>query len=447
MGTGKIRRHLVRRRRGSLAALCLMVCLALSGCAIGASVDSLLKPPSLSDEQEQIYLALQEAVGSNITLQYPRSGTNLSAFTVVDLDDDGEDEAVVFYEKQSLTAAENSLRIGVLDQVGHQWRSVCDLPAEGTQIECVEIAAIGRGHENRIFFGYSGADQSDKLLTVYSYADGVMTQLFRTGYSMFQVADFDADYHGELLVLSRATDNAAASASMYRLDGEEMSLSGKLELRTAFTDYSQIALSHGGDTLPDIFVDGVVSAGMLQTEILHVEEGTLAYVLPDAEAVADTARTVGLLSRDIDGDGSVEIPVQESFPGYEEDASEQVRLTRWMGLWEEQLMERRRGYYSLSDGCMFFLPMAWYGTVTAATDTLTGDIVFYRYDGAFSEDMTELMRYGTVTDSEELSDRQDEGYVLLFTRGNAAYCMRAADTNDPLAISWQNLLPQYAVVD
>lgn len=62
----------------------------------------LLKPPSLSEEQQQIYLALQDAVGSGITLQYPRAGANLSAFTVVDLDGDGEDEALVFYKRRTL---------------------------------------------------------------------------------------------------------------------------------------------------------------------------------------------------------------------------------------------------------------------------------------------------------------------------------------------------------
>ncbi len=436
----------MRRRLGSLAAFCLSACLLLTGCTIGASVDAMLKPPSLSREQQQIYVALQDAVGSNITLQYPRSGTNLSAFTVVDLDDDGDDEAIVFYEKTSLTAAENNLRIGVLDQVDDRWQSVCDIPADGTEIECVEIAAIGTDRPNRIFFGYSGADQSDKLLTVYAYEDGVMSELFQTSYTMFQVADLDADQNRELLVLGRATDGAAASAAMYRYEGGEMSLSGKLELRTAFSDYSQVAYSQSGGEIPEIFIDGAVGASTLQTEILRVEEGTLSYVLPDSDAVVSTARSVGYLSRDIDGNGSVEIPVQQSFPGYEEDASEQVRLTRWLGLSGTKLVEQCRGYFSLSDGCMFFLPLDWYGTVTAVNDTLSGDIVFYRYDGEMTEHMTELLRYGSVSDAEEAQERESDGYMLLYTRGNASYYMRAAQTEDPLGKTWQELMVQFILV-
>ena len=83
-----VKHSMMRRRRWLPAAFCLLCCLLFSGCTPGATVDSLLKPPSLSKEQQQIYLALQDAVGSGITLQYPRAGANLSAFTVVDLDND-----------------------------------------------------------------------------------------------------------------------------------------------------------------------------------------------------------------------------------------------------------------------------------------------------------------------------------------------------------------------
>ena len=47
----------MRRRRWLPAAFCLLCCLLFSGCTPGATVDSLLKPPSLSEEQQQIYLA------------------------------------------------------------------------------------------------------------------------------------------------------------------------------------------------------------------------------------------------------------------------------------------------------------------------------------------------------------------------------------------------------
>ena len=202
----------MRRRRWLPAAFCLLCCLLFSGCTPGVTVDSLLKPPSLSEEQQQIYLALQDAVGSGITLQYPRAGANLSAFTVVDLDGDGEDEALVFYKKTNLAAVENGLRLSVLDQVKGKWMSVCDRPADGTEVERIVVSAMGDETQNQIFVGYSGVDQSDKSLTVYRYGDSQVEQLFTAAYTMFDVADLDGDQAQELLVLGKLTENASSSA-------------------------------------------------------------------------------------------------------------------------------------------------------------------------------------------------------------------------------------------
>lgn len=440
---GKVKSVGMRRRLGLPAAFCLFCCLMMTGCTLGGSVDSLLKPPSLSEEQQQIYVALQDAVGSGITLQYPRAGENLSAFTVADLDADGEDEALVFYKKTSLVAAENGLRLSVLDQVKEEWMSVCDRPADGAEVERIVISPMGDSKKNQLFIGYSGVDQSDKSLTVYDYSEGVLEQMFTTAYTMFDVADLDSGNCQELLVLGKATDNTTSSAAVYRLQKDSIAASGKLELRAGFTDYSQIVYG----TLPDgktgIYIDGSTSPSSLQTEILTVGKNSLSYVLSDSDTVAQTTRSVGYLSMDLDNNGTVEIPVQEPFPGYSSDSSEQVRMTRWLGVSGTALTEQARGYFSLNDGCMFLLPLEWYGTVTAVTDALTGDIVFCRYDGEITDHMTELLRYGVAQSEDEQEEREADGCQLLHTRGKAAYYMRTAETEDVLALSWQDLMVQF----
>ena len=127
---------------------CLL--LLLSGCTFGATVDALLTPPHLRGEQEQIYQALENAVGNRITLQYPRSGDHLSAVMISDLDGDGQDEAAVFYRKESSLSTENALRLNLLDQADGTWMSVCDLPAEGAEVDrgllsysCIFRKALG----------------------------------------------------------------------------------------------------------------------------------------------------------------------------------------------------------------------------------------------------------------------------------------------------------------
>lgn len=94
----------------------------------------------------------------------------------------------------------------------------------------------------------------------------------------------------------------------------------------------------------------------------------------------------------------------------------------------------------------FLLPQSWYDKVTAVTDTLTGDIVFCRYDGEMNDHMTELLRYSVAQDTESQEERDTEGYQLLHTRGKASYYMKAAETDDPLAQPWQNLMVRFRFV-
>ena len=56
---------------------------ALTGCTFGASIDTLMTPPKLGPEQEQIYSKLTTSLNtSNISLKYPKSGKYLSAFII-----------------------------------------------------------------------------------------------------------------------------------------------------------------------------------------------------------------------------------------------------------------------------------------------------------------------------------------------------------------------------
>lgn len=424
--------------RIAAAALCT---LTLTGCSFGASVDSLLTPPERSEEQQEIYLALQDAVGTDITLQYPRSGDNLSAFIVTELDEDGETEALVFYETSELSTSENSLRIGILDQVGGAWQAVYDLPADGAEVESVSVETMGEEEKTIILIGYSSVDQSYQSLAAYEFGSGSMTSIFETEYTLFSLDDYDEDEETELLVLNRYTDTEDPTCVLYRLEGDDaLTVSGKVELRASFSDYSQVLLSQRGEDTPAIFIDGETGSSTLQTEILYVDEdGVLTLALDSSEEVEATERQVGYLSTDIDGDGVVEIPVLTNFPGYDEDASEQVKMTQWYVLDDTALEEECRGYYSVSDSCFFKLPLAWYDKVTAYTDALTGDIVFCTYDESTDETGTELMRYCTLQDEEEIEEREEEGYMLLHTRGKAYSFMYAADDGEDLQMSQNEL--------
>lgn len=419
----------------------------LCGCSFGASLDTLLAPPSLSVEQEQIYQALQDAAGKDIKLQYPKTGDYLSAFILSDLDGDSENEALVFYSKTGLSATENSLRINVLDKNGEKWGSVCDVPAQGAEIERVIISPIGEYTDPQIVIGYSIVDQSDKGLVVYDYENGGLTQNFAVTYSMFDIHDLDGDSMQELLVLQSDSGGQGAKAAVYVPDKEKKFRKTQLSLRSSCTGFSQVLYAKQEDGSAVVYADMLTGVTTIQTEIFKFNGDLLSHVIEDESAASETTRSVGCLTLDIDGDGTPEIPVQTVFPGYEGNAADQnIRLTRWITAAENHFEEKYRGYYSVSEGYAFMLPKSWQEEVTAVSDGITGDIVFYHYTGSLSEPMQELVRIGTASDRDTRDSLLEDGYSLLHSRGNAYYFMNVCESTDSLYIPESQLLACFRFV-
>ena len=87
------------KRIGCLFLSCALV-LSFGGCSQTdfANIDGVMSPPKLTEEQNMIYAALEDSVGKNIRLKYPKTGDYKSAFVMQNIDDEPGEEAIVFYE-------------------------------------------------------------------------------------------------------------------------------------------------------------------------------------------------------------------------------------------------------------------------------------------------------------------------------------------------------------
>ena len=123
-----------------ILTLALSTALVLSGCSYGQTgIESLLKPPKLSDQQNEIYTALQASIGKNITLKYPRTGDFTSAFLIANIDEESTQESIVFYEAADTVNATMTLRINVLDQNDGAWVSVYDAGVSAQDVDKVNF--------------------------------------------------------------------------------------------------------------------------------------------------------------------------------------------------------------------------------------------------------------------------------------------------------------------
>lgn len=163
-----------------IATIGIAFVLLLSGCSTSLSVDGVLAPPKLSNQQNRIYSALEAQVGKNITLKYPKSGDYRSAFVLADIDSDNEDEALVFYEPNTVTPNSSNLRVNVLDRNSEgEWFSTCDIVGEGVEVDKISFADLGYQGKRSIIIGYSSTGTSEKYMVIYHYAEGMRRNAFR----------------------------------------------------------------------------------------------------------------------------------------------------------------------------------------------------------------------------------------------------------------------------
>lgn len=430
----------MKMRKFRLTAVFLIVVL-LTGCAFGTSIDTLMSPPKLSLEQEQIYTALTDAVGDSISLKYPKSGKYLSAFIVEDIDGDNGNEAVVFYEKTGLAVEENTLRINILDSDSGKWRSVYDTPADGSEIERVMISKLGENQRMNLIIGSSLINRSEKMVTVYSYSSGQLEPTFSESYSFIDVTDLDHDDNNEFLLLKGSSNNDPAAAEAYKLDSTGKYHKSYIELSGGFTEFDSISYGRLNGGNKGLYIDAVSGTGFIQTDIIYMDKDGLHKIFSNSEESNATLRPSGCNSYDVDGDGQLEIPVQTISPGYENASEgERINLTNWLYINENNEPELKyTSYYSVGDGYIFIFPEKWSNKVTIKRDAINDEIVFCEYNkGSESGEIgRELLRIYCAEDEASREDRLYTGYMMLRTKGDSSYlaCIPPSVVDDDLSLN------------
>ncbi len=422
----------------------------LAACSFGSSVDMLLSPPKLSEEQSDVYNALVRSAGNDIKLQYPRAGEFRSAFVFADIDGDGSEEAVVFYEKSGETDGSGNVRINIIDRSSDgEWNSVYDHAGMGSGIERVLFADIGNSGTMSMMIGYNMLS-GEKSASVYSYGGGILSADFTDSYNTMFVTDINRDGAGELVLVRTGSLLRNASLSVISRDpiSGNVEEKGSIALDENASDFVNIASGYvGSNNTPAIFIDGL-SDRQLTTEIIYSVNDSLRnpLYLGESSMIADTARPAGYLCTDIDLDGVIEIPTRSLFPGYSEDSSEKVYSTDWNVLDNYNIVKKYTSYYNRTEGYCFIFPSRWAGVVTAKIDASTGEIVFYKYRIDLMNSTTELMRIAAVGDN-DIQPLLEEGYMAIKSANDLNFLVKCPDIEDePLVLTGTEITNNFYIM-
>lgn len=381
--------------RMTSAALALALC--LTGCSVlpGGETESLLRAPRLSGEASAVQKALNSYLDGVATLKYPASGDFLSPFLFGDWDGDGTQEAAVLYTAEAGGANVWMAILEPTDSGG--WRVVQTTEGLSSEVEIVSYAPLRDTQSLQLLVGYDSA-QGDRYMVVYLYnSDGTLQTVNKQSYTDMLVADVTDSGDGTadlVLALPTETENGGINLQLLTYTGGDTFLAAQT-LAVGEGYYSGCAGLHAGvgaDGASYLVVDGWTgsSSSLASTIIIYdAETGFLKTYMPPG--VTDLYRATQrydteLLSMDVDGNGTIDIPTEVSDGGsIPEDLANQLQFLLWKDYATPEGGNNIFGVYDSEHRFFLRLPESMHGNVALKANAsktgwvisnLAGDVIY-----------------------------------------------------------------------
>ncbi len=405
--------------------VCVLFVVFLCGCAF-TTVDTseLLSPPDLPSEFEPIANIIKKTAGENYTLKYPSRGTHRSAIISEDIDGDKEEENFAFYYTSD---NENGyMHINVIARQNNTWKSVATQRLVAGGVDKVEFCDINGDHKKEILVGWQIYGTSEMQLGVYSLENGELHQLLLQRYTQFVTCDLNSDTCFDVLLISSASSDEANLASLYTFKGNKLDEVLSCPLDSTSKTFLEPIISPLSNGKPAAYIDEIKGAGAV-TEVLFVEDGVLKNPLysPTFKETLATLRSVSLSLSDINGDGTLEIPIQEPVPSVAtESSNELLYLTSWCSFSGRALTVEQTAMINLNDGYSFAVPVGLIGKIAILKDTTTRERGIFTYNPESLKVGDLLLNFKSFSISDwKKQSRTTEYFELVRTEDTVHACM------------------------
>lgn len=351
-----------------------LTCL-LAGCGFSdASVEELFQLPRMAEEYTGLTQELEALIAQGYEYASPTGGRNIQSVQMVDLDGDGQQEALAFFR---MSSDEKPLKIFVFRLEDENYQLYCTIESSGTAVDSVYYQDLDGDGRRELIVGWRISAEV-QTVAVYTVAREPVA-LMSSGYTRFTMQDLNSDGLPSLLVLRTDADSQPV-AEFYGWQDQQMGVAYRCVLSSTMASINRGSLVSGrldADT-PALYITGVDEQGMAATDILvfRQELGLVNLALSGSSTGVSNAVYPyrQLLPQDINNDGIIEIPSPDA--GW---AAEQTDGSAgWLRCDSEgKLITVARTYHSLSCGWYLTIPESWWDwSVETATTSITNENQF-----------------------------------------------------------------------
>ena len=408
--------------RPIFAALLLLGLLLLSGC-MSKSIESLYRPPQLPERYVQIQGAVDKILAAGADYAAPESGDNRQTAQLQDLDGDGVDEVIAFF---NVVGDDKPLKIYIFKYENASYVEYAVIEGEGVSIDSIVYEDLDSDSRKDIVVGWRMSAEV-KMLSVYSGVDYGKSCAEGLVYTDYTLHDMNGSGQKSVITVNLLGPEIQGDVNMYTLmdDGEIMSLNAKLTMGAE--SLQRVRTGTLRDGRPGVYVECTISGSGVVTDIFTLSRDQLQNVVAGSSADTEklsTVRSYSVYSTDIDEDGVLDVPLPTPMPGQ----SETVYYTiDWMSFDSYGDVERKcTTYHNYSDGWYLVLPDEWTGYISVRReDRISGErtIVFSTVDES-REDFRDFLEISVLTGESRTINAAESERFTLYTEDDAIYVAR-----------------------
>lgn len=428
--------------------LCAALCVGLCGCSITTfDTKNLMSPPKANEDQQAIH-RLMQGNQQDVTFVYPQNGEHRSAIIMHDLDGDGVQDAIGFYSPEDTAAVE----VKFLMKENGEWKTAAGFKSTAIQVDRVCFADITGNGTVSVIIGWgsaAGATGRTAAVNAYIFENGEITEHSLGAYGEMTITDLDGDGISEIFTADKfvpaeneGDEPTPARVRVYAWHNGDMTERYSADADNSISSYSSMLFGKISVSLSGVVLDGLKPDGSLTTQIFYLDDNVLVNAPSGVNTDDYTSpfvrpSTAAFLSRDINGDGYIEIPRATLLPGISDEV-----VPDSTSYFVEWLTFQRNGSERLAVSALmntaenywFRLPAGLRGRITASNDP-TRRTVTYTAMTDVQEDGTQLLgsplfAIRAFTHTAWESRGETAGYELLCEQNDTVYGIQTLTSDE-----------------
>jgi hypothetical protein len=437
-------------------AVALLFAFLLSGCSFaGLDAQTLMKPPKPTGEKADIDSLLVSKAGDKMTLKYPRSGDYRSAIITHDICGDNNEEAMAIYQKGDDTSGTN---IMFMKKDG-KWEDMGFFNNPAAQVDKVCFGDLNGDGKDEVIVGWGNSVNNTSTVCVYYYKNGKMNELqLNQSYTEMAVMDFDGNGRDEIFTANVSVGDQPALARLYSLRNNTAEMIGSCRLDNGVTKYASVQTGLINEKQKGIVLDGMKTANSLVTELLYWDTTSKSLKSPfydvSAKNANSTLRNTSVVSKDINGDKIIEVPIVNLMPGYTSTtANDAAYLTNWhrYDTQTKTFVRVMSMVLNYADGYWVLVPDMWRGKITTKTDTATRTITFYEWTAAKKKvpgkAADALLKIQVFTQKEWEDGTGTSGFFKLLDSNNMVFAANCPSPENVLSMSDSEVKSSFKLIN